>query len=437
MIGDPILTARLDALKQYLKHAEKPSSWREKLNLQHVEVVDEEIWTGLDMTIGKQVETLLKHLQNIHGKQDLREAWQDYAKAYEHSQEIFRECLEFLGGLAFRDKLLDESICEVSDELIRNCKSTILGPPSLTVPAPQGALTKTLGRIIRLRFPEWTIWTLPFTAHEYGHVVVDEVEALKKFVEEEVTPWVSQYRKSQRLSEYGEERAKKRAKAHLHVLLADAFATYTMGPAYAYAAFLLRFNPSDAYADCDKHPADAKRVLVVFGMLNRMNEEAQGVSPPYRDVIEHLGKEWERMLERAGPSGGLEASDKTFLNDLVDDVLKKFKDAFVDQAQYRHTGEDGWHIARQWGEIWQGQLKKGEFLPIPEVSRTSKLRDALNAAWLCRIANPNKIEEIAGAARELCKKIIDEQRKPQRQRARGSGRGERGPSTQRAPAPRP
>lgn len=402
---DAVLAARLDALEQNLKHAEAatPKQWQKNLNLTNVRVEDA-IWLNLEVTIGREVKRLSAELKKIRKKEDPKEAWEGYARAYEESEIIFRECLEFLGGLAFRDKLLDGKICMVADELIRSCAAETLEQPSLAIPAPQEALTKTLGRIIRLRFPERSVWTLPYIAHDFGHVI----ERMDKFVQAEVPRWAGQ--------------VKQPAEEYLRVLLADAFATYSMGPAYACAAILLRFNPSSAYTEHDKRPAVAKRAHVVLTMLREMDDQAGG--GPYNAMIQHLEPEWRQMLERAGVSGTLEAEDKTRLHELVVAILEHFGTEFPETARYPHDGESGWLVAQKWqGVLWkhlgQDDPNADDF---GEVSLTSKLRDVLNAAWLCRRkvslgkddseqTKLDKIKQIGDEAHGLCEVIIEERQR--------------------------
>ena len=430
---DPILTARLEVLKQNLSRVDHSQPQLKSMELKHFEV-SEGLWEGLDATIGKQARKQLIDLDKIQAtlreaeqkgkasaKDDLREAWRCYAEVYEQSQEIFGEYLEFIGGLTFRDKGLDERICLIADELVRKCAKESTGIPwqSLTVLAPHEAVTKTLARIIRLRFQEWTIWTLPFTAHEFGHVVIRESE-VKDFVEKEVETELQRLPQDE-ATEQAKRLAKRLAESHLDEFLADAFATYTMGPAYACAAILLRFNPSVAYTDDNEHPSDAKRAHVVFSMLKLMDNDA-GKLLPYKYVIERLEKEWEDALDRAGPSGALKAEDRKCLKGLVKYIWNSFYLCLLPPARYPHTGEEGWNVAEKWCDTWSEQLKSGQDLSI-SVSHIHKLRDVLNAAWLYRIYNPDnvkEIKEIAEAAYDLCEKIIDAIKKEQLKRSKSS-----------------
>ncbi|GAB4257160.1 MAG: hypothetical protein Kow0092_03840 [Deferrisomatales bacterium] len=351
----------------------------------------------------------------------LRRAWTRYNLLYQGTQETFEECLTFMGGLAFRDQGLDQSICEIADELIRCCADDSTGDPwrSLTVPAPRETVTKTLAKIIRLRFQEWTLWTLPFTAHEFGHVVVEEKaddEDLRGFLEEQVG--LLEALESGDAGSEGERR--ERAEAHVKEFLADAFATYTMGPAYPCAGILLRFDPSAPEGRDPRQPHSGKRARVALEMLRAM--DAQAGTSPYAAVIGILEKRWEDALGRMGSAAALPSAYLQWLEGFVARISDVFYLVIRPSARYPYTGDRGWLVADQWHRTWRRQLEDGEELYV-DATAQDKLCDVLNAAWLCRLFKPPgaRDREIERAAYDLCKRIIDRRRRPARTR-RGRGR---------------
>jgi hypothetical protein len=235
----------------------------------------------------------------------------------------------------------------------------------------------TLARIIRLGFPEWTLWALPLAAHEFGHVVVGNNPTLQQFIENKASDEVDRYR----LQEY----------------LADAFATYAMGPAYIYAAVLLHLDPLTAYEDAGKRPASAKRAHVMFAMLKRMDENAS-IESPYGEVIETLQEEWLATLHQVSQHDSLNDQDEKQLNSLVD-YIGHFLDVSSVVA-YRH---EAWIAS----ETWQNALFDDEVGQL-EVRGDEELRDVLNAAWACRVkyqTGPQGVDKIQRAARELWDQI--------------------------------
>lgn len=442
---DPILMARLDVLDQNLARVEDSKSWMRSLRLQRFEASDS-LWAGYDKTIGQNARTQRMKLQDIRDQlaemdkkgvaepDDLKMAWHSYSEIYEQSRAIFDECLTFIGGLTFRDQGLDERICEVADELIRDLALGSRGDvwQSLTVPTMNETANKTIARIIRLRFQEWTIWSLPFTAHEFGHVVMGDAPEVQPWMNTEVERLVKGDAELQQVlaagadpqaRERATERARRRAEHHLNEYLADAFATYTMGPAYACAVILLRFNPAAAYEDDLQHPADARRAHVVLGMLQLMDQQA-GKPPPYRYVCEYLEKEWQETIDRAQPPSALVQAEKDSLRELVGRIGKRFYPLLLPAARYPHTGDDGWTVAQAWSQGWCEASARQ-----PLTVGSGKLRDVLNAAWLCRINNPQKVGEIAEAAQKLCDAIIEERRAAEK----GTARKTKGRQTASAP----
>jgi hypothetical protein len=107
---------------------------------------------------------------------DRAKIWAEYERlAYQDGEPLFGEYVDLLGGLALRNTGIDSGICAMADALIRRLHY-VGGRErlyhSVAVPARRGAPERTMARIIRLGFPEWTVWAVPLAAHEYGHVGV-------------------------------------------------------------------------------------------------------------------------------------------------------------------------------------------------------------------------------------------------------------------------
>jgi len=452
-MDDAILATRIEALKRDLEWVGKGRYWlEEKLKPKPNELTDQ-LWGALGATIRTAAEALTDDLEEIcknveqgakngadEAQQSLQDGWRRYAEAYQESRRIFGEYLDFIGGLALRCQGLDERICCIADELIRKCSLEGTGSTwnSLTVIAPKESFTRTMARIIRLRFPEWTIWALPFTAHEYGHVVLDESERIKKILGVEVENLAKEdERYNAADDDQARERIKERIRKHVGVLFADAFATFMMGPAYACAAIFLRFDPSNAGAETAEMPSDNRRALIVFKILRRMNKEASDrFNPIYTPVIDDLERRWRQMIERAGATEAISEAKRqdTEEQDAEKQGVAKWQryegiwealnpPNLLREARYPHKGEkEGWKKAEKWAEELKEVLdrKREDVQP----SSTDKLRDVLNAAWLRRLKDGElwQIEQIANAALKLCQAIIKPQHVSQQSR-RGSKSG--------------
>src|SRR5262245_61810908 len=247
-MNDLILTERIESLKRDLKWTDTARKWlTDKLQKPRPNELTDDLWDMLSATIRTQAGAQIAKLDKIYKyvdtnarngiedeQQAIKQAWRSYAEIYQESRQVFSEYLDVIGGLAMRYNSLDEEICCIADELIKRCSRESIGTPwnSLSVLATQETFTKTLARLIRLRFPEWTIWALPFAAHEYGHVVAADNEDIERFLETEVERVAKDDAEYQAATDkQARERVGRRINKHLNVLFADAFATYTMGPA--------------------------------------------------------------------------------------------------------------------------------------------------------------------------------------------------------------
>lgn len=487
-MSDPILAARIDALIRNLACAEKSQDWLvEWLRSQSNNAVGI-VWpqdVGKDLsrvlvgTIGIQAGQHIDDLRESQAEQEraeqegpeaskeaLKRSWRRYYEIYDESRKTFGEYLEFIGGLAIRSMGFDEAIrstgfdervCQVADELVRSCSKEVSLQPwqSLTIPSLQESLTRTLARIIRLSFPEWTIWMLPFTAHEYGYVVIEdslaqERNVIKTFVTSEIELLKQRDGGYQAAKDEEEKKtAEARIKNHLLVLLADAFATYTMGPAYAHAAISLRFNPSHAHRESSTHPSEVRRACMVLKMLEEMDKAEGGNT--FRSALDKLNPDWKAMLDRAG-SSELSQSEVELIEEQVQRIWRAYGRGLLPMARYpKKRGEAGWLVAQDWETVWSKRLSHGGMMRLSEsihvlepgmrappntivVTGENNLRDALNAAWLCRInsaKHPGDIDEIARGAQSLCESIIKVWRL---QSSASAGQG-RQPSIQGVPPP--
>lgn len=403
---DIILETRRDALRQALNQAMPPSLDDLHLNLDKVKPLAD-LWNDVFLDITNKFQELTQQLDAIDveqiGREDIATAWQRYASIQHECERVLGECLVLIGGLVLRDKGLDQGMCKLADELIEQTRKSYRdSPPTFTVPAPQEAMAQTLGRIIRLRYPEWSVWTLPLAAHEYGHVLLyhaqdqtlkyDLKEVLKKFPREDE----------------GLLAQIDRATPFLNVLLADAFAAYAMGPAYAFSVVLLRLSPVNAFQERKGQPADARRACVIFKMLDKMNSER---GEPFGNAVQELEKDWGTTLSILCPEVGFEEYDSRCLSNLATDAWTLLTKMLPELEYPTQSWSDGWSMARAWSEHWGKDLKDNkQELSLPDsVSFSNKLqlRDAINAAWLCRRKHPDQVDKIANAAKDLCQTIVN------------------------------
>ena len=459
-----VLQLRMEALARHLMDAADPNTWIGTLQL--TQKPDMNLWQKAVEGIGKEAENLLSDLQAVMassgdpgGTADAEKQWGTYFHIYQRSHEIFRESLELLGGLALRDRLHEEYACRFADELISECAVLVGKQTSFAIPATEDALTSTLRRVARVSFPDWHLWALPLVAHEYGQVVVRETTSLGRFVDElaqrasqptldnlynalksrlpsiasgdmrtiasdsvaqaerEPATAATQMENLARMLQAAEPVIAELAQAtsgsikdclddatsRAQVLVADAFATYTTGPAYACAALMLRLSPN--MPGVRGRPSDEERAETILAALAEMDAAQE-----FGKVAASLRTSWELLLAGSGshdPPRQVQLDAAQALGTIKIRMLRE---------QVQFTKAD-WLKAHKLGNAWFADIDSGQ----PEVSDNTpdisglRLRDVLNAAWDCRLQviekeQPEDVgaatEKVTKAARRLCDSIL-------------------------------
>ncbi len=412
--ADPILAARVEALDQNLQRVKDAlelvervapgdklmtAALRDKVKFQVTQAVERS---------NVELAKLQALITNGTSAEQLSDAWSRYQQLQESSQELFAGCLELIGGCAYRQNLSDEDEAQVwaiADRLIVDAALDLTGSkgeaPWLTVPALQEALSMSRVRTVRIRFPEWTLWSLPLIAYDFGHVAItefritgDSVETpLLEVLDEQTAGELEQDEQHQaelaaaptaEAAERHTRRASKWARHRLRVLLADALATHWMGPAYVCAAVRLRFDPSSAFTG---RPNYDERVRFV---IRRLRALANGIEQ--NDVVDQLESEWQHAVERADPPrpAGLVApvSDE--------DLMAAFDVAINVLPGTFRFGKLRWQKAIFTKTYWEEQGTALKKLEVPD--ERLALREVLNAAWLTRLAQSPLADELASVA---------------------------------------
>lgn len=408
-----MLQGRMEALRLNLERARDLSV--EEPALGHV-LLGQGVWDAAFAAIRDDSVTRIEELDALTARLDFADlesgwAWQEFAQIQEQSEDVFLECLELMGGLAFRDRELDNEICRFANELINECAGSIGRPlTTIVVPSHNGALSTGLRRIAHVRFPEWDVWTLPIVAHEYGRLAIAEHEKLDEFARTVTNGLHGGLADSQTVELDAVEQ-------RFRVLLADAFATYTIGPAYACSLMLLRLDFVSPTPACREFAR--QRVEMVSGILDLIDEQGNIKNSLHNE----LSKYWNQAVESlpAPSPGALDPLQSLAPN--PETVFNKFKSRLLPTAVY--SPED-WATATLWGLHWLRQIKAGTSPSVPQVEPRHRLRDALNASWYVRIRKPTWVTEGAEVTQELCQQIID---------VRGQGEGRTGLAVQSGTRP--
>lgn len=237
---------------------------------------------------------------------------------------VFQEYVDVASGLSLRGNGMDEQFCAMADWLSEHWTEVLGLPYWFSIPARDEARLMTQV-IIPVGFPEWTIWAVPLFAHEVGCIFADEDSSLRSFTVVEAKGLSAD--KASTTGELAKAQARPGRKrmdarqARIRTYLADAFATYVMGPAYACASLLLKLDPSGAGRDDHERGWDRVRALVILDTLKRIRPE---VDPEMADIITKLEESWNVAIEQFGPVEST-GNDPTLVEPVITRVIETLR----------------------------------------------------------------------------------------------------------------
>ncbi len=340
--------------------------------------IDGGLRAAVDSCFRNRIASKSKELEILQsrtrGATRLEAYWGGFRQLQKECGDLLREVLAFLEGALMRSAGLDADICRIADALLGELDaSTDIRWQRFTIMADRD-LFVGMSEIIRISFPEFSVWNLPVAAHEFGHLVAEELH------------------RNLGRDPFGEilESEGKKPEAHgrqiLNEFFADLFATYALGPAFACTATLLRFDVGDAHRRSPTHPTAAERMHLVFKTLEKLNQ--LHVAGPYSGIIEQLRQLWEGSLD-AADQPPLEAEVARQLDSRLNQLYELLDNAYS-EARYASFSR-AWTLA----ENWQAQPDE------------LTLRDVLNAAWLCRLRDRGENQTIGRKALKTCFDVID------------------------------
>jgi hypothetical protein len=279
----------------------------------------------------------------IHDSADPAICWEELSAISVDATELLAECLAFLEGALVRSAGIDEGVCDVVDRLLHELSHFTDVPWARLSILGDDDHVFALADIVRVRFPEFSLWGVPIAGHEFGHVVSRHRVVI-----------------AQALAALGAQEAWWRE------LFSDLYATWTLGPAFACTTVLTRFRPLHGTASAT-HPPDAERVHVVMQTLERLHDRA---GSPYGLALSTLRKVW----GTARLSAELPAEVRDDLDYTLDQLLGKLR------VEAPLAAYDGWNDAREFARLLT-QPKD----PPDSIAHGVAMRDVINAAWHCRL----------------------------------------------------
>jgi hypothetical protein len=346
-----------------------------------------ELDTGLQSgSLVTDAKEQLKALDRIADKVaagQVDQAWDDLTTATEAADRIFREYVDLLNGVAIREVGFDRGLCRIADRFVKELDVDRDAPwAAWTVPSQQEARERTLARIVRIGFPDWSIWAVPLAAHPFAHIALggDRFVAL-------ASQWD--------LPDLG-------------TLLADTFAATVAGPAYASALFTLRLRPRHG----DAGALDMQRAYVTLRAIEQLEADNDDVDAS--TIRTALAEAWTGAVTQIGAPTAPPDAVIALLDELVDTMRARLA--------------SGKFPMGLWPDViqWSTALAKGEGGTIrPRQFETDEVRIALNAVWLARLRTQDPdMSALADAGRRLTERILDPSLDQQNTDAALGGTGE-------------
>jgi hypothetical protein len=350
--------------------------------------------TSLENEVEKKHYSLTNVQADVQNDKSLETCWVRFEACRQECAPIFAECLAYLEGVLARKDKVDGGLCEIADALLYEVSARVPIPWQRFTILEVGDVFVEMAQIIRVRFPEVSLWNLPIAGHEFGHFLGQRLEVLRtsgkyrspfhEILEREV----NEILESKDINEQQEVR-------YLHEHFADMFATYVLGPSYVCTCILLRFDPKNALDDGAQHPAQVKRVHLMLKTLQKMASP----SGQFDAIVETLRTLWQKCLVATGHTQFLE--EKVVLNKSAE--LECRFQGLYDLL----VGE--FPLARY--SRWARAIDLATECENEEtvVRRTDEIRDVLNAVWLCRYRqweSSRRVARLGERAVDLCRDII-------------------------------
>ena len=373
-------------------------------------------------TFEKQVDDLLGEVQALEierGPDDdgLREQWTAFSGLAERaSQTLFRDYVEVASGVTLRGTGLDEQFCAMADHLGDSWSTVVDLSDGFAIPA--GAEAEPLQRIIRLGFPEWTIWSLPLFAHVFGQRLVGDRRVLQNAAARVVD------RRKRAAGQKG--RDLQALAARVQTYMADACATAVMGPAYACAGLLLKLDPTRDSSPGKKVASDRTRSEVILATIDRLGGADLGTATG--EVARQLRSSWEAL---SAATAGTRSWDGALVDDLVDEASRGLDQIRAGRTEPALFRDDRWVAARNLGKFLLSEATGPGFSVEPGTDAAAQkeqrvlaalpadvdLVHVLNAAWYSRLSQPAPPLSAVEVVERLVRTVIWPRLKPPRDAA--------------------
>ncbi|MFZ0930928.1 MAG: hypothetical protein WAN11_20145 [Syntrophobacteraceae bacterium] len=368
--------------------------------------IGESLKIRVEGAVERKIEVYRKELEHFHKEvlgaekgDTLRDVWCAF-EAFRRNElaNLFKESLALVGGARLRQcgtthqGAVDNGLCALADALI----NTVPGPEKsnwncFTVLA-SGEFIDRMDHVIRVRFPETSIWNLPVVAHEFGHYAGAKLSNTSRTADE--YPILEFLKK-----ESGGDDAAFRV---MHEYMADVFATYWLGPCYPCTCILLRFDPTAAYEEQPPHPSPAKRIYGMLKVLKQIDKPDRFGIRYLTRIIEMLEQYWRLSLSAVGEEEDIETALPDDETQRAAERVEGLYNKFYEESPEIHYKSQRWkEVLKIRGEL----LENRDFEPNVCLS----ISDMLNAAWLVRMENMHdkyQVQRIGERAKLLIEALM-------------------------------
>lgn len=170
------------------------------------------------------------------------------------------EALAYLQAALFRAARLDGGVGEVAQRMLAGLTERSGIDRQVLLAVAEAEFTGHTVSMIRLPFPDTTVWRLPVVAHELGHHVArwlrDPTPGAASLLP--IDAWLS------RRAGTEDERSQ------LHELFADVYACYVLGATYPVCTVVLAARPDEEFDRRGTHPSWPRRVATMIAALRAM-----------------------------------------------------------------------------------------------------------------------------------------------------------------------
>jgi hypothetical protein len=367
MVRHSVITAQVEVLRQSLGQCRKA-------------LKNSDIDTNLLERVANRFHKEFAHLgrecdaleARVATGQSLDVCWRNLGWLQHESLKVVDELLAFIQGALARKVGLDEEICSLTDSLLDDLAHYSEVPWGRFTLLASSEFYLDRAEIIRIRYPDVNLWSMPLVAHEFGHYVGTQLRLRRN--DEDTFP----FRERLKIADENPQSSRHtQGWYHLQEHFADAFATWTLGPAYAAALIMLRMNPSEALKDTLTHPSAAQRVHSVLWTLDEMDKlQTTPRQRPFQDVTELLREGWRGSLREAGMPEMLADAEASLVNQRMSELLDMLVGTTPPQLM---LGSADWFR----GAAVAAQIvNDSNDAALPNgVTR----REVLNGAWLARL----------------------------------------------------